>query len=164
MSRLLWIALLAFSLSGCDVPDRIARTSSDTAGNKAIVRGYIENIINQGKWETYDQYMHPQIGFNDRRIDQMEFKRMIMSFKRAYPDITLSIQAQIAEGDRVVTRLVCRGTHLGTDQGVPATGRKVEYIGISIDRIKDGRIVEMWYLGDVWDRMQQIKGTQADTP
>jgi hypothetical protein len=53
---------------------------------------------------------------------------------------------------------MCRGTHLGPDEGIAATGKEVSYRGVAIDRIKEGKVVEMRYLGDVWDRIQQIRG------
>lgn len=149
----------ALVLAGCNLPGQSpgAPGTGSSAQNKQVVRGYIQEVINGDHWEAWDRYFHAEIGFNGRRVDRLEMQRQVASFKAAYPDMKLSIEEQIAEGDRVVTRVTCQGTHLGTDEGIPPTGRRVSYTGIAIDRIKDGKVVEMRYLGDTWKRMQQIE-------
>ncbi len=65
-------------------------------------------------------------------------------FVAAFPDMHLTIEDQIAEGDRVVTRWTMRGTHRGELMGLPPTGQQVTVGGISIDRIAGGKVVEHW--------------------
>jgi steroid delta-isomerase-like uncharacterized protein len=154
IKQVLVLAVL-FSVA-CDTPLQMP-SGMPTGTQKSIVRGYIEEIINRGNWDVWEQYFHPHVGFNDRRLDKTGFQRMVASFRAAYPDFHVLIDDQVAEGDRVVTRLTCRGTHLGEDEGVPATGREVTYTGIAIDRIKDGKVIEMWYLSDTWARIEQIR-------
>jgi steroid delta-isomerase-like uncharacterized protein len=156
MSKTTLSLLALLCLAGCDLPHN-GYTSASTQENKTLVRGYFEEIINQGRWESWDKYFQRQIEFNGRLIDKAEFQRLVVSFKASYPDFTISVVEQIAEGDRVVSRVTCRGTHLGPDEGIPATGKEVTYRGVAIDRIKDGKVVEMRYLGDVWDRIRQLR-------
>jgi steroid delta-isomerase-like uncharacterized protein len=152
--RARWVWSLALLLGGCQVP--VPSVGGRTSG-KAVVQGYVENILNTGHWEMYDQFFGPQVEFNGALVGRAELERRVNSFRSAYPDFKVQIEEQIAEGDLVVTRLTCTGTQLGTDLGVPATGVHVRFSGIAIDRIKDGKIVQMRFLGDVWSRMQQIR-------
>jgi steroid delta-isomerase-like uncharacterized protein len=154
IKRLLILTLLL--AVACDTPLQIPG-AAPVGVNKSVVRSYLEEIVNRGNWHAWDQYFHAHVSFNNRRLDKVGFRRMVASFRAAYPDFHVLIDDQIAEGDRVVTRLTCRGTHLGEDEGVPATGREVTYTGIAIDRIKDGKVIEMWYLSDTWERIQQLR-------
>ncbi|MGH9903756.1 MAG: ester cyclase, partial [Pyrinomonadaceae bacterium] len=79
--------------------------------------------------------------------------------RTGFPDIQAHIEDIFGAGDRVVARLVFRGTHSGEFQGIPATGREVEYTSIEIYRISDGLIAEEWICSDMATLMQQIGGT-----
>lgn len=158
MRYTLLLLTLAVSLSGCDelkLPS--AQPKGATQHNKFIVRGYLEEIINKGNWNAWDTYFPKRVSFNGRRLDRDAFADMVASFRAAYPDFRVTIDEQIAEGDKVMTRLTCHGTQMGPDEGVPATRRKVTYTGIAIDRIRDGKIIDMWYTADVWSRIQQLQ-------
>lgn len=154
------LLLLAISLSllGCDVLQLPSlQDEGSSRDNKIVVRGYMEEIINKGNWNAWDQYFPKRVSFNGRRLDRDGFQDMVASFRVAYPDFRITIEEQIAEGDKVMTRLWCRGTQMGTDEGVPATRRQVSYTGIAIDRVRDGKVIEMWYTADVWSRIQQLQ-------
>ena len=151
--RRLFFLLALLCLCSCEMP--LGQRSG--AGGKAVVAGYVDSILNADRWETYDQFFASQIRFNGKPAGKADLQRRVASFRAAYPDFKATIDEQIAEGDRVVTRITCTGTHLGDDMGVPATGRKVTFTGIAIDRIENGKVVEMWFLGDVWGRMQQVR-------
>jgi predicted ester cyclase len=77
-------------------------------------------------------------------------------YRIAFPDLELTIEDQVAEGDEVVTRFTARGTHRGELMGIPPTGRKVVVTGISIDRLVNGKTVESWTNYDVLSMMQQL--------
>jgi predicted ester cyclase len=72
------------------------------------------------------------------------------------PDFKTEIQELIAEGDKVVARVIMTGTHTGDFYGIPATGRRVEFTGIYIVRIADGKIVEHWGEEDSVSLLQQL--------
>ena len=76
--------------------------------------------------------------------------------RSAFPDHHLTILDQIAEGDKVVTRVTFHGTHQGPFNGIAATGKQVEWSGIAMDRIADGKVVEMWHVQNTAGLMQQI--------
>lgn len=158
MRHTLLLLMLTVSLFGCDELQFPSMQPEETIQrNKFIVRSYLEDIINNGNWNAWDKYFPKRVTFNGRRLDRDAFADMVGSFRVAYPDFRITIEEQIAEGDRVMTRLTCRGTHMGLDEGMPATRREVTYSSIAIDRIRDGKVIDMWYTADVWSRIQQLQ-------
>ena len=77
-------------------------------------------------------------------------------FRAAFPDFRATILDQIAEDDKVVTRKVFHGTHLGAFQGIQPTGRSVEIHLIDIVRVADGKIVEHWNCVDRLGLLAQL--------
>ena len=75
---------------------------------------------------------------------------------RIYPDIHLTVEDLIGEGDKVVGRTTVRGTHQGEFMGVAATGKSVTYNEMFVFRFADGRVVETWGVVDVYAQMKQI--------
>jgi steroid delta-isomerase-like uncharacterized protein len=75
---------------------------------------------------------------------------------RIYPDIHLTVEDLIAEGDKVVGRTTVTGTHRGEFMGVAPTGNSVTYNEMFIFRFADGRVVETWGVVDVYAQMKQI--------
>ena len=74
----------------------------------------------------------------------------------AFPDWHTTIEDLIAEGDKVVVRMMQRGTHQGTFFGLAATGKQVTVAGIAIFRLRNGQIVEEWLITDQLGAMQQL--------
>ena len=74
----------------------------------------------------------------------------------AFPDGRHILEEVIVEGDRVVTRGIFKGTHLGELMGIPPTGKQVTFSVIHIDRVENGKIVEHWGQADVQELMQQL--------
>jgi len=89
-------------------------------------------------------------------------KRFNAQAVTAFPDVHASIEDLVAEGDEVVVRWTLRGTHEGELRGgIPATGRRVEVSGITISRIRDGRLVENWGNYDLLGMLQQLGAIPA---
>ena len=84
--------------------------------------------------------------------------------RAAFPDTVHTIEAQVAEGDMVVTRLRARATFTGEFQGLPPTGRVVEIGGIIIHRLADGKLAEHWARIDNLGFMQQLGAIPAPAP
>ena len=74
----------------------------------------------------------------------------------AFPDATHTIEDQIAEGDKVVTRMTVRGTFIGEYLGIPPNGKQITAEGIMIHRIAGGQLVEHWAMGDNLRLFQQL--------
>ena len=114
--------------------------------NKSISRRVAE-AINKGDLEAFDELFAPDLA--------QEFKRDIAEIRRAFPDYHGTDEFQIAEGDLVAGRLVFRGTHQGEFMGLAPTGEQWTFEGLSVVRIKDGKIVEDWVEVNLEDKWQQ---------
>ncbi len=84
------------------------------------------------------------------------FKQFASLYFTALPDIRLTIEDQVAEGDKVVTRWTSHGTNTGSLFGMPATNKSATFTGITIDRIAGGKIVETWTNFDNLGMLQQL--------
>jgi hypothetical protein len=135
--------------------------------NKDHCRRFIQTIFNEGELPLIRDFMSPDVvnhevtdSFGDtaalqaRNIDWMA--DLVYLYRRAFPDLHVEVQDQIAEGDRVVTRLRVRGTHKNALMAIAASGRKIDIAGIRVDRLADGKIVESWSHFDVLGMLHQI--------
>ena len=77
-------------------------------------------------------------------------------YRTAFPDMRITIEDQVAEGDKVVTRWTASGTHQGDLMGIDPTGRRATVTGITIDRISGGKVEETWTNFDAMGMMQQL--------
>ena len=122
----------------------LARRSWELADNPDIIdEVYAPDVV----WHNPDQDVH---GIE-------EAKQFIGMYTTAFPDMSVTVEDAIAEGDKVVTRVTLRGTHEGeTEAFGPPTGRQVEGEGITIHRIEGGKIVEEWNAYDNLTLLQQL--------
>jgi len=97
---------------------------------------------------------HALIG--DQPPSRELYKQFIVRTRAAFPDLHATIEDQIAEGDKVVTRWSVQGTHHGRFRGHNPTGKQMRVTGIVIDRIVGGKVVEGWMEMDTHDQMQQL--------
>ncbi|MHA1939963.1 MAG: ester cyclase [Candidatus Thorarchaeota archaeon] len=122
--------------------------------NKAIVRRWNEEAW-KGNPAVFDEILASNCIIHGIGGPQ-EIKEALSNLRRALPDGQLTIEDQIAEQDKVVTRWTIRGTHQGELWGTAPTGKQVTYTGISINRVSEGKIVEDWFEADILGVMQQI--------
>ncbi len=123
--------------------------------NKAIVSGYLNEVVDKGNLSAFDSYFSEDVVFNNSKEFKQTLVRM-QAIRGAFPDQRLTIEDQIAEGDKVVTRVTFHGTHQGEFNGIAATGKQLKYSGIAIDRIANGKVVEMWHVAGPLGLLQQI--------
>ena len=128
--------------------------------NKAIFRRYVEEVSNQGNLEVadeiFDRYLAHQPDGSVLERGPEDVKRFQTEFREAFHNMSLSIDDQIAEGDKVMTRVTLRGTHLGEFRGLAPTGKEIEIKGVSIFRFsEDGKVVESWDALDQLSLMRQ---------
>lgn len=128
--------------------------------NSEIVRGFIEEVLNQGNIEASGRYfwddMVEQVPLPGQGPGLEGLKNVLRGILTAFPDIHWKIEEQIAEGDKVVTRFEWTGTHRGTFLGVPATGRSVKVWGVVIDRLERGKIKDTRIIMDALGLMMQF--------
>jgi steroid delta-isomerase-like uncharacterized protein len=132
--------------------------------NKALMRRVFEEIYNQGKLTAADELAASDFAVHmpSQAIHGREgVKQYVAMLRAGFPDIHFTIEEQVAEGDRVVTRWTARGTHTGEFQGLPPTGKQVRITGTDIDRIVDGKAVECWTNMDELGLLQQLGALPA---
>ena len=127
----------------------IAQTSA-TAGNKAIARRYFDDILNKGSVPAIDAIIAPDVVFRNPPavVTGIEgFRKLIASLRVAIPDLRFTLEDELAEGDKVATRWVMRGTR---------DGKKVDVTGMDIFLISGGKIREVWVNMDSLGQAQQM--------
>jgi len=87
------------------------------------------------------------------------FKERITGFRKGFPDLTITIEAMVAEGDMVAERAMFRGTHRGEFMGIPATGKQVTGDIMGFNLLVDGKIAERGRIIDIFGLMQQLGNT-----
>ena len=87
---------------------------------------------------------------------QENLRRSLEGFRSAFPDVAFTVDDTITEGDKVAVKTTLRATHQGPFAGVPASGRPVQIGGCDVFRVRGGKIVEAWWLGDSGSLFMQI--------
>jgi len=127
--------------------------------NKAIIRRLTE-MWNQGDPAVADEIFAPNwVGHSAGAADQLgveAVKQHVTTIRAAFPDLHMTIEDLIAEGDKVVARIRMTRTHRGEFQGVAATGRRVDNWAVTIRRIAGGKMVEGWTVSNRADLMRQL--------
>ena len=128
--------------------------------NKAIVRTYVETVWNQQQLERADEVVAPDFLDHAPLPGQAPgldgAKRKWAMCLNAIPDLRVTIEDLVAEGDKVAVRRSYEGTHQGELLGIPATGKQVRVSSISIFRLAEGKIAENWEQLDRLALLQQL--------
>ena len=132
-----------------------------TEENKAILHHEMEEVWNKGNMAVVDELVASSFVLNDpsqpTEVRGPEgLKQYVTAFRMAFPDLHVTFEDMVAEGDKVASRITLRGTHKGELAGIPATGKQVTITGISIDRLEAGKFVETFVIADVLGMMQQL--------
>jgi steroid delta-isomerase-like uncharacterized protein len=132
-----------------------------SADTKAIARRFLEEAFNSGNLDVVGELVAPEFVNHDAALPEPGVgieaaKASITGYREAFPDLRLTIEQQLAEGEYVTTRWSARGTHQGNLMGMAPTGKQATVTGITIDRIVDGRFVESWTNWDTLGLMQQL--------
>lgn len=125
--------------------------------NKAIFRRIVEEGFNKGNLAIVDELVAANhVNHADNVHGPEEYKQFITMYRTAFPDLHMTVEDQIAEGDKVVNRWTSRGTHQGDLMGIPPTGKQVTLTGTYVARIVGGKIIEEWGNFDALGMMQQL--------
>jgi steroid delta-isomerase-like uncharacterized protein len=130
--------------------------------NKALVRHWFQEL-DAGNLDIVDEllpvdYLDHNPPLPDLPAGREGVRQSIMLLLAAFPDATHTIHEQMAEGDKVITRLTAHATFSGEILGFQPTGKTVEVSGIAVHRIANGKLVEHWAHMDMAGFMQQIGG------
>jgi len=132
---------------------------SPEAPRRLIERYYYE-LWNEWRFDLADQLLSPSVRFHGSvgvSVEGVEeFRGYMRLIQAAFPDFHNTIEEMVAEGDRLAARLTYRGTHHGVIFGVQPTGRIIQYDGLALFRISNGKIVEGYVLGNVIHLLGQL--------
>ena len=147
------MALILCFVIGCQDKAMIAESeefkaqAAVEAKNRELIKRFTEGF-NEGNIEIFKELSAPEFRYyspsNSPQPKSLE--KMIEGFQlefKGLPDYRCMTHELIAKGDKVIARFTCTGTHEGEYWGIPASGNKIEYDGIDIFHIKEGKIVEM---------------------
>ena len=133
--------------------------------NKALIRRYVEEFILTGDLSRAEEFIAPEYGSNSGIRGPEAYRQMLRQLHAAFPDLGVTIDYLVAEGDCVVMALTRRGTHLGehTEGGVtvPPTGKQVAWQSIHLRRIAEGKIVEGFGISDSLGLLRQFGALPA---
>jgi steroid delta-isomerase-like uncharacterized protein len=131
-----------------------------TETNKDVYRRFIQRIFNEARFEELDDFLAP-----DYRIQEAPpgtpagaegVRQVVEMFRSAFPDLDITLDEVIAEGDTVAARSTLRGTHRGEFLGVAASRNSVSVNTLTMVRLRDGRLTESWVKNDVAALMRQL--------
>jgi predicted ester cyclase len=129
--------------------------------NKAVSRRWIE-VFNErddaaeADVRGPDYVAHAPASLEPAPLDSEAWRHFLAGFVQGFPDLRLSVEDAVGEGDLVAQRVHFEGTHTGEFQGLPATHRKVSFTGLELNRFVDGRVAEHWFELDALSLLQQL--------
>jgi steroid delta-isomerase-like uncharacterized protein len=138
---------------------------------KHIIKRFVEELWNARRLDVAEQIFSEDCVTHQLRSGVLaqsagrgpqEIKEHVSGWLMSFPDLRFSIEQMVAEGDRVVSQLVMKGTHQGTWMGISPTGKRLQIRMITIHRIANGKIAEDWVLVESLGVFQQL-GMLPDT-
>jgi steroid delta-isomerase-like uncharacterized protein len=130
------------------------------AENKTIGKRFNEDVWGTGDEAALEELFAPDFvdhgALPGQTPDREGHKQTLAAFRSAFPDLNVTTEDIIAEGDKVVSRWTARGTHQGELLGIAPTGNGVTIKGIDVLRVAEGRIVERWAQFNDLEMMQQL--------
>jgi steroid delta-isomerase-like uncharacterized protein len=149
----------------------------ETSDNVATVRRWFEEVWNKGRAEAIDELFAEEgvahglasEGGVEGLRGPAGFKVFHQRFREAFPGVEVVVDDAISDGDKVAARCTVRARHEGDALGYRATGRPVEFTGMTFARVRDGKIVEAWNSFDFMSMFEQIgvlrlEDTAAEPP
>jgi len=135
--------------------------------NKRLVKNFFEEVWNNKNLDLLDEVYSPDFVLhalwqNTSAGGAIEAhgiepaKKVIGGWLAGFPDMTVTVDDQVAEGDRVGSRHTSTGTHTETFMGMAPTGKKATITGMTITRIENGKMVEAWTAWDALGMFEQL--------
>lgn len=120
------------------------------SAGKELIRRWFEDGWQRGRLEVAAEIFAPGFVLNGEQVGPDRPVENVAATRSAFPDIVVTIEHQVAEGDLVATHFVGRGTHRGPWAGIPATGRRIDVTGVILWRISDdGLVTHDWTVFDL---------------
>jgi predicted ester cyclase len=137
--------------------------------NKTVSRRWIEvfnerDDAGEADVRAEDYVAYAPASLESAPLDSEAWTRFLAGFVEGFPDLRITIEDAVAEGDLVAQRVHFEGTHTGEFQGLPPTNRKVDFHGLELNRFVDGRVAEHWFQLDSLTLLQQLGLTVVPGP
>jgi steroid delta-isomerase-like uncharacterized protein len=137
--------------------------------NKAIVQRILSEFWLGGNLAVLDELLAPDCINHEQSNPEQRGKAACKQWandvrlvnRRGFPDYDITSEDIVAEGDKVMKRWVFQGTHSGEFAGIPPTGKRVTMRGITLYRLTQGRVSEMYWNYDVFGLLQQLGAIPA---
>ena len=135
-------------------------TPSEAA--KAVVRQNTEEVQGKGNFDVFEELFADD--FVDHTTqpgttpDKAGVRKLYTYMREAFPDFHAEIHWQLADGDRVTTYKTYYGTHDGPFLGIAPTHHKIHFESVDVMRVQNGKITDLWGVGNLLSLMQQIGG------
>ena len=130
-----------------------------SAENKALARRWFEEVWNNGRVSAIDEMLAPRgvvHGLGPDTRGPEGFKPFHAAYRNAFPDVRITVDEVIAEGDLVAVRWSATGTYRGASLGATASGRAVRFGGMGFIRVQGGSVIEAWNTFDQLGMFQQL--------
>ena len=128
--------------------------------NLEVARLVCEEVWGKGTAELVDElYAEDYVDLNPVPgvpANREGLKMQLGMYHQAFPDLSVTVEDTVADGDKIVVRYTIQGTHRGELMGIPATGKSGEIAGISMVRLANGKVVEEFSLADMMMLFQQL--------
>lgn len=132
---------------------------SDASQNKALIRKYLDEVWQKNNISALEEYLSPAykryLSPTAPPLDLEGQRQRLKGFRAAFPEVQITVEEMIAEGDRVAFRCTMRTVHKGPFQGIQPTGRSLTVTLLDVIRIEDGKFVEHWGGPDLFDLLKQ---------
>ncbi len=161
MRRTFLLLLVVLAMVGTEFASDSALPPDGTSQqekNKAVAARVFEEIFNQGKFQVADEiYASDFVNHGlHKNFDLQADQAAVHAEKKAFPDLKITVDRMVAEGDLVTVVWTFRGTNTAAGYGLPATGATIELRGITVWRIVDGKIREEWTSFDDMQAARQL--------
>lgn len=145
--------VLVFSASSL-----VAQNKGDIEKNKDFINVYTEDFWNKHNIDAFDTYFSSDfiVHFAEGDMNGAQYKGICQAYFSAFPDLKITTDDLIAEGNKVMKMWTANSTHKGDFMGIPATGKSVVVKGIEMFLIVDGKIKELWASMDNLGMLQQL--------
>ncbi len=166
---LLRSAILIFAVASCGCGPRHPPCSRDRPwANKHLVRAFYEQIVSTGHVDRIPDFVsvnYTEVHQGTRHLLGIKGAREhILSVRRTYPDLHLTVERQIAEGEWVASVVTARGTHRGVWLNMTPTDRVIEITAVNVDRVVNGRIVEHGGAADLFTPFMAVGAIKIANP
>jgi predicted ester cyclase len=154
-------------LAAAELRRRRRAKGASMADAKLIVRRLFEEPW-KGNWDVIDEFVSPNyIGHDPAEPEPIRgpagVKANIEKYLAGFPGGAITVDDQIAEGDKVATRWTGRGTHAGEIAGIAPTGKEVTVSGLTISKLENGMVAEEWITWDTLGMLIQLGAMPAAT-